>query len=278
MRFAELLSSLLETQAKDKKDMPQTGDFGKDINLLAENAARLFAQEGNAKLVSVLSCAVISATQTGFDNWDGGTTIYTIYLEVPQAIYLEIRSELEDIGKEVHKKIETFLHRYERTWIGDIAISPQLIESESWRQDARDWLSGEGISNQGRVRSSNIANRECDGLLFRSTPEINLYRALKSKGLTFAPLPVFLKGGREYSRIEPDFIVIKNGIILCVEIDGDTVHKETPAEANARTRILSNEGAIVERFQASRCDTAEKANALANKILDLIEMHKRNRP
>ncbi|NMG43814.1 hypothetical protein GPA22_08730 [Aromatoleum toluvorans] len=258
--------------------MPQTGDFGKDINLLVQNVARLFAHEGNAKLVSILSYATISADQTGFDNWDGGTDIYTVYLEVPQAIYLEINAELDAIAKAIQERLGTFLHRYDRTWIGGIAISPQLIESESWQQDARDWLSGEGITNQGRVRSNNIASRQCDGLLFRSVPEINLYRALKSKGLTFAPLPVFLKGGKEYSRIEPDFILIKDGIVFCIEIDGDTVHKETPAEANARTRILSNEGAIVERFTASRCDTPEKAEELAREVLVLIEKHRRNRP
>jgi hypothetical protein len=258
--------------------MRQTREFAKDIDLLVQNVARLFAHEGNAKIVSILSYAKISAEQTGYDNWDGGVDIYSVYLEIPQAIYQEINAELEAISKAIEEKLGTFMHRYAGTWIGGIAISPQLIESENWQRDARDWLAGKGISNQGRVRSNNIANRECDGLLFRSSPEINIYRALKSRGVAFAPLPVFLKGGREYSRIEPDFIVVKDGIILCLEIDGDTVHTETPAEANARTRILSNEGIIVERFQASRCDTPERAEELACEILGLLEKHKKNRP
>jgi hypothetical protein len=261
-----------------KEEMPQTGIFENDVNLLIQNVARLFAYEGNAKMVSILSYANISAAQTGYDNWDGGTEIYSVYLEVPQRIYLEINTDLKSISSDIKEKLGAFLHRYGQTWIGEIAISPQLIESENWQKEARDWLAGEGITNQGRVRSNNIASRQCDGLLFRSIPEINIYKALKSKGVAFAPLPVFLKGGKEYSRIEPDFIVIKDGIVLCLEIDGDTVHKETPAEANARTRILSNEGAIVERFQACRCETPEKADDLANEILGLIEKHKRNRP
>jgi len=258
--------------------MSQTGNFEKDIDLLIQNAARLFLYEGNAKLVSILSYANISAIQTDFDNWDGGTAIYSVYLDVPQPIYLEIHAELEAISKTIEEKLGTFLHRYDRTWIGRVTISPQLIESESWQQDARDWLSGKGITNQGRVRSNNIANRQCDGLLFRSGPEINIYKALKTKGVAFAPLPVFVKGGKEYSRIEPDFIVIKDGLVLCLEIDGDTVHHETPAEANSRTRILSNEGAIVERYPASRCETPEKAEELAREILSQIEKHKRNKP
>lgn len=110
--------------------MPQTGDFEKDIDLLMQNVARLYAHEGNAKLVSILSYANISAAQTGYDNWDGGTCIYSVYLEVPQPIYLEITSELEQISKNIEGKLGTFLHRYTKTWIGGIAISPQLIESK----------------------------------------------------------------------------------------------------------------------------------------------------
>ena len=44
-------------------------------------------------------------------------------------------------------------------------------------------LSGEGITNQGRVRSDNIAARVHDGLLFRSRPEVLFYEALKRKGV-----------------------------------------------------------------------------------------------
>jgi len=44
----------------------------------------------------------------------------------------------------------------------------------------------------------------CDGLLFRSQPEINLYRAFKALGITFAPLPVFIRGGETY----PTFRII----------------------------------------------------------------------
>jgi len=234
--------------------MPFTGDIEKDADLLIQNAARLFATEGDAKLVAVLSNSEISASQTDYDNWNGGTYTYTIFLDLPQAVFSEIQSELQQIEESIEKKLSVFSHKYPGPWM-KIKIVPLLVESETWQDDARRWLSGVGISNQGRVRSSNIASRECDGLLFRSDPEIMIYKALKAKGLAFAPLPVFSKGGIEYSSIEPDFILVKNGLIMCIEIDGDTVHTETPAEANARTRILSNEGIVVERFSSTRCAT-----------------------
>jgi len=90
--------------------------------------------------------------------------------------------------------------------------------------------------NQGRIRSDSIASRMCDGLRFRSEPEIHLYRALKSLGVTFAPLAVFIQGGDTYRRIEPDFVIYKDGELMIVEVDGDTVHRETPVEAHSRPK------------------------------------------
>jgi hypothetical protein len=139
-----------------------------------------------------------------------------------------------------------------------------------WRDKARDWVHGEGVTNQGRVRSDNLASREFDGLLFRSEPEILFYKALKATGIPFAPLPVFIRGGNEYQRLEPDFVILNEGIVLVVEIDGDTYHRETPAEAHRRARVLSLEGAHIERIKASDCNTDEKALEAVRRVKQVI--------
>ena len=70
---------------------------------------------------------------------------------------------------------------------------------------------------------------------------------------------MFVRGGRLYRRIEPDFVILKDGIVLVVEVDGDTVHHETPAEAHARATMLAHEGARVETVRAVECETSEKS-------------------
>lgn len=65
--------------------------------------------------------------------------------------------------------------------------------------------------------------------------------------------------------------------MLIVEIDGDTVHIETPAEAHARTTMLLHEGVYFERLKASECDTYESAVACTKRILSIIERHKASR-
>jgi hypothetical protein len=147
----------------------------------------------------------------------------------------------------------------------DVFIVPADEAPSDWRKQMLAWLRGEGVTNQGRVRSDNIAARQYDGLLFRSDQEINLYRAFKALGVTFAPLPVFVRGGNEYRRIEPDFIVVKGGMIAVIEVDGN--HQESPVEAHDRTTMLVHEGAHVERVKAAECETFEQARECAGRIL-----------
>ncbi|AVX21016.1 MULTISPECIES: hypothetical protein [Carboxydocella] len=65
--------------------------------------------------------------------------------------------------------------------------------------------------------------------------------------------------------------------MLVVEIDGDTVHQETPAEAHARTTMLLHEGVYFERLKASECETEEKALQSAKKIMSVLTKIKSTR-
>lgn len=127
------------------------------------------------------------------------------------------------------------------------------------------------ISNQGRAHSSNVASISADGLLFRSQPEVALYRELKRSGYVFAPLPVFLCP----RRIEPDFVILHEGMIFAVEVDGTYTHRESPAEAQERVRTMEHHGAYVIRIVADGPPDAEWSKASMSKIVESVEARKR---
>jgi hypothetical protein len=229
--------------------------------------ARLFAADGAQLEVAVLTYSNPEIQETGYDNWNGGTTYFSLFLQVPITLYPQLESEKGRLEKSISDKLEIFLQGQQNEALSNVNIVPAIVDDPQWREKASAWLTGAKLTNQGRVRSSNVAPLTQDGLLFRSQPEIYLYKALKAQGVSFAPLPVFIRGGDSYSRIEPDFFLIHKGISLVVEVDGDTVHTETPAEAQARTRTLQQEGVAVERISASECNTQEKAQESANKIM-----------
>ncbi|MGE1163659.1 hypothetical protein ACQJ0Y_10300 [Peribacillus simplex] len=239
------------------------------IESLFSTISRLFAFEGAALEVSILATSSANFEIVGYDNWNGGTDYYKLSLSVPVSLYAQIRENRSEIEGRIYDKLDELVSE-ENSKLQFVQIYPELKKDDKWREKALAWLNGKNVTNQGRVRSDNIASRVHDGLLFRSHPEILLYRALKQLGVSFAPLPVFIKGGRSYQRIEPDFFLIMNGVMMVVEVDGDTVHQETPAEAHARTTMLLHEGVHFERVKASECNDDQKAVQCAKKIVSIL--------
>jgi len=251
---------------------PTIFDFtAQTLEPLLTTLARIFVHKGDGRVVAVLAGSKPSIAQTDFDNWDGGLATHTITLHIPHRLYAQIEEERELIEKSIVAAVRPLIRAARHDDIGSVLISPELTVVENWREKANSWVAGKGVSNQGRVRSDNIAARSHDGLLFRSEPEIHLYNALKAKGVSVAPLPVFIRGGESYRRIEPDFVILKDGLLMIVEVDGDTVHQETPVEAHTRTTMLMHEGAHIERISSSECDTAQKAQNSANHLLRVFE-------
>jgi hypothetical protein len=239
--------------------------------------ARLLAKHGSATEVSILANGQVTLKQTSYDSWDGGIYNFSIIIVLPSNLFYQVCSQRQfyeenilNVSREVSRSAET-------QFIENVSIVVEVNGTENWRERAKDWIAGKGITNQGRVRSDNVAGRTCDGLLFRSQPEIYLYQALKARGISFAPLPVFVRGGVDYKRIEPDFFLVQDGLMMVVEVDGDTVHHETPAEAHARTTMLLHEGVRVERVPASECSTPDLAKVCAQRLLSVLKKIKDNR-
>ena len=244
----------------------------KDAEPFVNTLARLLAADGDAGAVAALTYGRPSIEWVEHDRAYGD--IYTLYLRVSPQLYAQFGDGRQKLEAAIAAKFYPLLAPYSDFTIRDAIIIPEVSLDPKWREKAEAWLAGKNVNNQGRVRSNNVAPLSCDGLLFRSRPEIHLYQALKSRGVSFAPLPVFVRGGEEYRRLEPDFVVLKDGALMIVEVDGDTVHEETPAEAHARTTMLLHEGAFVERVKASDCDTPEKARTCAETLVRILTKRK----
>jgi hypothetical protein len=238
---------------------------------------RLLSAEGRATEVALLASGSATIEQTDHDEWNGGQYGYTVTVEIPEPVYLEHRDSLPTVEEFLANWAKELTRVYGNQWIQSFKFITRFSADAAWQEKALAWVSGQGLTNQGRAHSDHLPPKMVDGLLFRSLPEIYLYRALKRLGITLAPLAVFVRGGKTYRRIEPDFFIVKDGIMLVVEVDGDTVHRESPREAHDRLTILTHEGVHVERVNASECDTTERASECANRILNIIEKLKTNK-
>jgi len=257
---------------------PTPKGFPLDAESLTSSMAEILKSQGQARELAVLANSQVRIDQTSFDNWNGGTRGWGLVCSLSPSLSARLtpddRAECEESLKGTGAD---FLRAFDNDFLETVVIAPAAEDRGEWREAANEWLSGKGINNQGRVRSDNLASLKVDGLLFRSEPEINLYRAFKRKGVTFAPLPVFVRGGDSYSRLEPDFVVLKDGFVLVVEVDGDTYHRESPADAHRRLLPLDHEGAKIERANAQECETPEKAASCAERLLQVVDRLTRRR-
>ena len=260
--------------------MQSLKDF--DPDPLLATMARFYVREGASVEIAVLANSDAwfyldedSLRYKSIEEPD----LYCLSLRVSNVIYSQIFEEKSKYEKKFAALAKDLIKPYlmPGDWLNRVSITTTLNAEDDWQDKAKAWLAGKGVTNQGRVRSDNIAPKTCDGLLFRSEPEINLYKALKARGVSFAPLPVFIRGGEEYRRIEPDFVILKDGMVMVVEVDGDTFHTETPADAHNRTTMLGHEGAVIERVKASECATDELAKGCADKLLAALAKLKTSR-
>ncbi|MEA3359807.1 MAG: hypothetical protein U9R17_10460, partial [Thermodesulfobacteriota bacterium] len=71
----------------------------------------------------------ISIEQTGYDNWNGGTDIYSIYFTIPVSIYAKYEDLINDLEKLFSDKISTLFRKYTNVWIGEVLISPSIDQN-----------------------------------------------------------------------------------------------------------------------------------------------------
>jgi hypothetical protein len=184
----------------------------------------------------------------------------------------DVRKTTESVLLETAE--EVFGNEDEDTRITGFLINTAIEKHPAWKQAAREFARGSGeVHNQGRVRSDNPAMKMHDGLFFRSAAEVNFYVACKEANLVCAPLPVFLRpGGTPPFRIEPDMIILRNNLIIQVEINGRPFHGEDAVQAQERTIAMQREGVQVFYIDAEKCNTVERARAELRRLLQHFKL------
>jgi hypothetical protein len=243
---------------------------------LIASAVEALKVRGDARGIAVLvagSCdLVVWNSDFGMDSW-------RLLVALPVSLFFAISDEDRKATEEgILEAAAPFFATTPLDSLDSVMLTPQVTEAkEGWREEALRFVKGEGVTNQGRVRSDNIASKQHQGLLFRSRAEIVLFGALVRAKLAVAPLPVFVRVGKAYNRLEPDFVVVYKGLTFVVEVDGDTYHRELPAEADKRLVPLTYEGVEVRRIRAAELGTDAEADAAVRDLIEFMARRKESR-
>lgn len=225
--------------------------------------------------------AILVEGQCHFHLWDQdfGVDSWRLFVALPVPLFYAMTDDEREATQESIKEVaSSFFTSTLGDHLGSVVLTPKIEQANAgWREEALRFVKGEGVTNQGRVRSDNIASKQHLGLLFRSKAEITLFGALTRAKLAVAPLPVFVRIGKTYNRIEPDFLVVHKGLTFVVEVDGDTYHRELPAEADRRLIPLTYEGVEVRRIRASELSTEKEADAVVRNLIQFMTKRKEAR-
>jgi very-short-patch-repair endonuclease len=225
--------------------------------------------------------AAIVEGECQFQPWDSdfGIDMWKLMISLPVHIFYALSDDERKATEAAIKDVgEPFFTSTPQDALGSVVITPRITSpNDGWREEAMRFAKGEGLTNQGRVRSDNIAAKQYQGLLFRSQAEIMLFEAMTRAQLAVSPLPVFVRIGKKYNRIEPDFVVVYKGLTFVVEVDGDSYHKELPAEADKRLVPLTYEGVEVRRIRASELATDVAADAVVRDLIQFMSRRKESR-
>ncbi|MFR0688621.1 hypothetical protein ACLUTX_04455 [Enterobacterales bacterium AE_CKDN230030158-1A_HGKHYDSX7] len=243
---------------------------------LVSSTVEALKVRGDARAIAVLVAGTCS-----LELWssDFGINDWRLFIALPvQLFYAMTEDDIRSTEESIESVVTPFFSSDPYHAFESAKITPLVTTALSgWRDDALRFVKGEGVTNQGRVRSDNIASKQHQGLLFRSKSEIVLFSALTRAKLAVAPLPVFVRIGKSYNRLEPDFIVVYKGLTFVVEVDGDTYHRELPAEADKRLVPLTYEGVEVRRIRAADLQSDEQADAVVRELIDFMARRKEAR-
>lgn len=141
--------------------------------------------------------------------------------------------------------------------------------SGDWRQRiTADAMGGPTNSLMGDFPS-------CDGLLFRSTAEVNVYEACKrvAAAMPATDRPMILPNAR--AKVsgcvrEPDFLIVYKGRAGVIEVDGPN-HRARAAADQSRDRLFEDHGvARVDRIVAEDTEDSDALDALVGRFLDKL--------
>ena len=97
---------------------------------------------GTVRASSILKAADARFEKTGYDNWNGGTNVYTLFLHIDPAEFARLAPQREQIEAEITSQIKTIISD---GWISAV-LRPRIKGRNDWRS------SGETISQLTRKK------------------------------------------------------------------------------------------------------------------------------
>lgn len=105
----------------------------KSLELILGTVHALLVAENMVEAASIVSNYPARADQTGYDGWNGGTEIWTIYFDVPPQEFATLGAKKAHYEEQINSRLKIAMTESE-DWYS-VSIVPSRVVSSDWRAD-----------------------------------------------------------------------------------------------------------------------------------------------
>lgn len=110
-------------------------EWGTELDKYLAIATQILIAEGMHQTASLIKGAVARLEETGFDNWNGGTTIWTVYLQIDPAEFARLSATHTAVKEQIEARLKAVLGQFSND-LYNVSIVPMVKEVNSnWRHD-----------------------------------------------------------------------------------------------------------------------------------------------
>lgn len=102
--------------------------FEHNVEDVTATLSEIFREQGKTAVANLLESAEASILPTGYDNLDGGTDIFTLFLDIPPKEFARIEPQVDALQKEIGRKLKTSIHCRENQWLHTVLIRPIMVK------------------------------------------------------------------------------------------------------------------------------------------------------
>jgi hypothetical protein len=119
--------------------------FPERAGRITATAAQVAKLQGASLEATVLEQAKASLVEMGYDNWNGGTDLFTLMLEVPIPTYAAIDHQREELERSIERCVSQVVRTEIGNRVSDVVISPVLADESLVQRAVKDAVRKPGI-------------------------------------------------------------------------------------------------------------------------------------
>lgn len=95
-------------------------------------ATAMLTADGMSEAAAILRTSIASVAETGYDNWDGGTRIWTITLAINAVEYAKLSTQKGALEEQISNRLIPITKQFTDDWL-NVEIVPTISRLPEWR-------------------------------------------------------------------------------------------------------------------------------------------------